>query len=90
MAEERDAIIRTLGEYIDSGQRVVGSCFESATPITSHSDRRYRVNALPAEGEKYMEVIPLGDSGRPMPENPESGEPVSVLLWQHRGDQRLS
>lgn len=81
MVNGKEEQARTLGDYLDSGQRIVGSCFESVGPITSSQDRRYRVSAF-SEGDKYLEVVPLGD-GRNRVEGRDS---VSVLLWQHKED----
>ncbi len=89
MENKRDVGLRTLGDYVDSGEPIVDCCFESVDPITNHLDRLYRVSAMPSDGAKYLQVIPLGDSGRSQSENSSSREPVGILLWQHVDDKRV-
>ena len=87
---ENEAVnVRTLGEYLDSGEEIVGARFESRVAITNHSDKVYSVHARPEGEEKHFQVIPLGDRDGLQLDGSRNREPVRILLWQHRDDKEV-
>jgi len=75
--------LRTLKDYIDSGQSFEGVFFRSRVQITGGGARVYSVAVKP-NGSRHFRAVPVdvplkGDEGY---------NDVEISYWQHESDER--
>jgi hypothetical protein len=75
--------IRTLDQYIDSGQDLTGVYFRSSVQITGRGAFVYEVAERP-NGEGHFKVKPID----PPLTGDEGYETVEIPYWQHKSDER--